>query len=56
MMLNVTRIQLIVIVINTLFGCWNDVKAAQVSVDSNENMLLKICRLKFCANGNRIVS
>lgn len=56
MMLIVARTQLIVIVISTLFGVWNDVEAAQVFVDSDENMLLKICRLKFCTNGNRIVS
>lgn len=55
MKMTVIRTQLIVIAV--FCGIWNNAAAAkQVSVDTDENLLLKICRLKFCASVNHIVS
>lgn len=44
------------VVFAILFGVCNNVVAEQVSVDTDENLMLKICSLKFCANVNHIVS
>lgn len=55
-MLITARTLLIAIVITISCVAWNNVDAEQVSVDIDENLLLKICRLKFCKNVNHIVS
>lgn len=51
----------LLIVFTILYGVWHNVGAKPLSIDNitddtDENLLLTICRLKFCTNVNHIVS
>lgn len=54
-MLIATRTLLLIVMVIS-GGVWDNVDAKQLSMDTDENLLLKICHLKFCKNVNQIVS